>query len=57
LSATFLASNLAFHTHTKHIELKIYFVREKVTAGQVKVQFICSQDQEADALTKSLFVA
>jgi hypothetical protein len=54
LGATFLASNPAFHSRTKHIELDFHFVREKVAAGQVQVRFICSQDQIADALTKPL---
>jgi hypothetical protein len=54
LGATFLASNPAFHSRTKHIELDFHFVREKVAAGQVQVRFICSQDQTADALTKPL---
>jgi hypothetical protein len=54
LGATFLASNPAFHAHTKHIELDFHFIREKVAAGSVKVQFICSQDQVVDALTKLL---
>jgi Reverse transcriptase (RNA-dependent DNA polymerase) len=54
LGATFLASNPAFHSRTKHIELDFHFVQEKVTAGQVQVWFICSQDQIADALTKPL---
>jgi len=54
LGATFLASNPAFHARTKHIELDYHFVREKVADGSLRVQFICSQDQLADALTKPL---
>jgi hypothetical protein len=54
LGATFLVSNPAFHARTKHIELNFHFIREKVAAGSVKVQFICTQDQVADALTKPL---
>jgi hypothetical protein len=42
LGATFLASNLAFHARTKHIELDYHFVREKVAAGAIHVRFICS---------------
>jgi hypothetical protein len=29
-------------------------VREQVTAGSIRVCFVCSQDQLADALTKPL---
>jgi hypothetical protein len=56
LGATFLASNLAFHARTKHIELDFHFVRENVADGAILVRFICSQDQLADALTKPLSV-
>ncbi|KAJ1698573.1 hypothetical protein LUZ63_007085 [Rhynchospora breviuscula] len=54
LSATFLASNLVFHARTKHIELDYHFVREKLTAKQLMINFICSEDQIADVFTKSL---
>jgi hypothetical protein len=57
LGATFLALNPAFHAHTKYIELDYHFVCEKVSYGTIKIHFICSQDQVADALTKPLFVA
>jgi hypothetical protein len=57
LGATFLASNPAFHARTKHIELDYHFVREKVCDGTVQVWFICSKDQLADTLTKSLSAA
>jgi hypothetical protein len=54
LGAIFLASNPAFHARTKYIELDYHFVREKMTTGSIQVRFICSQDQIADTLTKSL---
>jgi hypothetical protein len=54
LGATFLASNSAFHARTKYIELDYHFVREKVANGTIRVRFICSLDQLADALTKPL---
>jgi Reverse transcriptase (RNA-dependent DNA polymerase) len=57
LGATFLASNPAFHARTKHVELDYHFVRENVATGRIRVKFICSQDQLADALTKPLATA
>jgi hypothetical protein len=54
LSVAFLASNSAFHARTKHVELDYHFVREQVAAGSIRVCFVCSQDQLADALTKML---
>ena len=54
LGATFLTTNLVFHARTKHIEINFHFVREKVSAGSLKVRFISTQDQIADIFTKAL---
>ncbi|KAL6141631.1 hypothetical protein ACLB2K_059919 [Fragaria x ananassa] len=54
LSATYMASNPIFHARTKHIELDCHFVREKVFLGSHHVNFIPTQDQQADLLTKPL---
>jgi histone deacetylase 1/2 len=54
LGATFLTANPIFHARMKHIEIDFHFVREKVSAGALKVQFISSQDQLADIFTKAL---
>jgi hypothetical protein len=54
LGATFLTANPMFHARTKHIEIDFHFVREKVSAGALKVRFISSRDQLADIFTKAL---
>ena len=54
LGATFLTANPMFHARMKHIEIDFHFVREKVSAGALKVRFISSQDQLADIFTKAL---
>jgi hypothetical protein len=56
LGATFLTSNPTFHARAKHIEFDYHFIREKVAAGILRIQFICSTDQLADTLTKPLAV-
>jgi hypothetical protein len=43
-----------FHARTKHIEIDYHFVRERVVANKLKVQFLCSKNQLADCLTKLL---
>ena len=54
ISATYLTSNPLFHAHTKHIEIDFHFVRDQVLRGELRVQFVSSKDQYADALTKPL---
>jgi histone deacetylase 1/2 len=54
LSAVSLAHNPILHARTKHIELDIHFVREKVLAKQLNVLHVPASDQLADPLTKPL---
>ena len=53
-SAIALASNLVFHSRTKHIEVDYHFVRERVVRGDLHLQFISTDDQLADLFTKPL---
>lgn len=53
-SATALASNPKFHSRTKHIELDVHFLREKVANKNLQIQYVPSHDQTADILTKAL---
>lgn len=54
LSTVLLSANPVMHSRTKHIELDLYFVREKVQQHQVSVTHISAKDQIADVLTKPL---
>ncbi|XP_023640612.1 uncharacterized protein LOC111831153 isoform X3 [Capsella rubella] len=54
ISSVYLASNPVQHQRTKHIELDIHFVREKVAIGEVKVIHVPSSLQYADIFTKGL---
>ncbi|GJW09279.1 ribonuclease H-like domain-containing protein [Tanacetum coccineum] len=46
--------NLVFHERTKHLEINLYFVREKILKGVVKTVKVDSANQIADILTKKL---
>jgi hypothetical protein len=54
ISARFISDNPVQHQRTKHIEMDIHFVREKVARGQVRVLHIPSRFQIADIFTKGL---
>ena len=54
MSAGSLAANPNFHARTKHIEIDVHFVREKVLQEQLEVCYVPSSDQVADILTKVL---
>jgi len=54
VSAIYLYGNPVQHQRTKHIEMDIHFVREKVTCDQVRVLHVPSRHQIADIFTKGL---
>ncbi|XP_016737763.1 uncharacterized mitochondrial protein AtMg00810-like [Gossypium hirsutum] len=49
-----VAGNPVQHSKFKHVELDLFFVREKVAQGLFQVGHIPSQEQVADILTKPL---
>jgi hypothetical protein len=54
VSAIYLSGNPVQHQRTKHIEMDIHFVREKVARGEVRVRHVPSCYQIADIFTKGL---
>jgi hypothetical protein len=52
-----LASNPIHHARTKHIEVDIHFVREKVNNRDIQLQHLSTIDQVADIFTKRHTVA
>lgn len=54
VSGIYLSGNPVQHQQTKHIEMYIHFVREKVVRGQVRVLHIPSKHQIANIFIKGL---
>ncbi|XP_042059335.1 uncharacterized protein LOC121803798 [Salvia splendens] len=54
MSAITLASNPVLHARTKHIELDIHFVRDKVLGKEIELRHVPTADQVADIFTKPL---
>ena len=53
-SAIRLMKNPEFHKRTKHIDVRYHFVREKVQAGELNIEYRRTEEQKADIFTKAL---
>ncbi|KAJ0752905.1 putative RNA-directed DNA polymerase [Helianthus annuus] len=53
-SAISISQNPVFHERTKHFELDLHFLREKIASGIIDPQKIASENQIADIFTKGL---
>ncbi|GKE63013.1 ribonuclease H-like domain-containing protein [Tanacetum coccineum] len=53
-SAIKIAANPIFHERTKHLEIDLHFVREKIVSGVIEIVKIETAYQIADILTKGL---
>lgn len=54
VSAIYLSVNFVQHQHTKHIEMDINFVREKVACGEVRVLHVPYRYHIADIFIKGI---
>uniref|UniRef100_A0A2N9ESU1 CCHC-type domain-containing protein n=1 Tax=Fagus sylvatica TaxID=28930 RepID=A0A2N9ESU1_FAGSY len=55
-SAIFLAKNPAFHSRTKHIQLRYHFIRSLLDGGQLTLEKILGAKNPADMLTKGVTI-
>lgn len=53
-SAIKLSDNDFIHDKSKHIRLRYHFLRDEVAEKTVVVKYVCTAEQQADILTKSL---
>nr|CAB3451012.1 unnamed protein product [Digitaria exilis] len=54
VSAVYLCTNPVQHQRTKHVEIDLHFVRDRVAIGQVWVLHVPTTSQFADIFTKGL---
>jgi hypothetical protein len=53
-SAVYLSSNPVQHQRTKHVEIDLHFIRERVALGHVRVLHVPTTSQFTDIFTKGL---
>ncbi|KAE8688703.1 Phosphoinositide phospholipase C 2 [Hibiscus syriacus] len=56
-TAVAITANPVYHAKTKHVELDVHFIREKVAARQVLINYVPANHQITDGLTKPFFAA
>lgn len=49
-----MSKNPAYHGRTKHISIKVHFIRDLVSEGSVTLEYCSTNEQSADVLTKAL---
>ena len=51
--AIYLANNYTSGQRTKHIDIRVHYVREYIHDGIIKVEFVRTENNDADILTKN----
>ena len=53
-SAIHLSKNQVYHEKTKHIDVRMHFLRDEITKGLINLKKIPTEENPADVLIKSL---
>ena len=56
-SSIHLCKNPVYHEKSKHIDIRLYWIREKIEEGTIKLEVISTDDNPADMGTKVLSVS
>ena len=54
MSAIQLSKNPVMHSRTKHVAIKLHFLRDKVQNNEFQLVYVPTQGQVADIFTKAL---
>ena len=49
-----MTENPTFHDKSKHIEIRYFYIRDMVQKRAIKIQYVSTDEQVADVLTKPL---
>lgn len=55
-SAIRIIKNTELHQRTKHIDVRLHFIRELYESKKILIDYVCSEDQLADVFTKPLLI-
>ena len=53
VGAIYLAYNAKISNRTKHVDTRTHFVHHYVEDGMIKIEFVRSEDNDADIFTKN----
>ena len=49
-----MTENPLFHDKSKHIEIQYFYIRDMIQKGAIKLQYVSTDEQVVDVLTKPL---